>query len=130
MSWILVAFDDYTLAAVLDDARVRSLDDRSEFILVTPTSPRWGDERLPDEGYMHTLDDKLSALREEGVPVEHEWVPGEDLEQEIVEFGRAHDAEGVVIAHHNPNESIPDPEAFDDSIREELGVALDVISVE
>jgi hypothetical protein len=129
MSWLLVAFDDYTLSAVLDDARVRSLDDGSEFILVTPNSPRWG-ESGNAEAYLESLDDRLSSLRDEGVPIEHDWVPGEDLEQEIIEFGRAHGAEGVVIAHHNPNDAIPDPEAFDDAIREELGVALDVISVE
>jgi hypothetical protein len=38
--------------------------------------------------------------------------------------------EGVVIAHHNPDGSIPDPEAFDDSLREELDLPLDVISLE
>jgi hypothetical protein len=57
-------------------------------------------------------------------------VPGEDLEAEIVEVGRAHVIEGVVIAHHNPDGSIPDPEAFDDSLREELDLPLDVISLE
>jgi hypothetical protein len=130
MSWLLVAFDDYTLAAVLDDARVRSLDEQGEFILLTPNSPRWGDENTPEDQYLVTLDDKLAFLRSEEVIIEHEWIPGEDLEQEIIEYGRSHGAEGVVIAHHNPNEAIPDPDAFDDAIRAELGVVLDVISVE
>jgi len=131
MTWLLVAFDDDTLAAVLDDARVRSLEGEPEFLLLTPSSARWGDEsRGASDEYLTSLDDRISALRDEGVAIEHEWIPGEDLEQEIVDAGRSHGAEGVVIAHHNPNESIPDPEAFDDIIREELGVALDVISLE
>ena len=57
-------------------------------------------------------------------------MPGEDLEAEVVESGRAHTVEGVVIAHHNPDGSIPDPEAFDDLIREALDLPLDVISLE
>lgn len=130
MTWMIVAFDDDTLAAVLDDARVRSLDDDPEFLLVTPRSDRWGNERAFDEEYLTELDDRIDALREEGVEIEHEWVPGEDLEGEIVESGRAHDVDGVVIAHHNPDGSIPDPEAFDDHIREALGLPLDVISLE
>ena len=131
MTWVLVAFDDDTLAAVLDDARVRSLDSASDFVLLTPNASRWGDERSNDgDGYMQSLDDKVDALRDEGVAIDHEWVPGEDLETEIVESGRSHGAEGVVIAHHNPNDAIPDPTAFDDTLRDELGVPLDVISLE
>ena len=131
MTWVLVAFDDDTLAAVLDDARIRSLDSSSDFVLLTPNVSRWGDERsISGDGYLKTLDDRVDALRDEGVSLEHEWVPGEDLETEIVESGRSHGAEGVVIAHHNPNDAIPDPTAFDDAIRDELGVPLDVISLE
>ena len=52
------------------------------------------------------------------------------LEAEIIEVGRAHAVDGVVIAHHNPDGSIPDPEAFDDLIREQLALPLDVISLE
>jgi hypothetical protein len=131
MTWVLVAFDDDTLAAVLDDARVRSLDSASDFVLLTPRASRWGDERTGgDEKYLITLDEKVQSLRGEGVAIEHEWVPGEDLESEIVESGRSHGAEGVAIAHHNPNDAIPDPTAFDDAIRDELGVPLDVISLE
>jgi hypothetical protein len=131
MTWVLVAFDDDTLAAVLDDARVRSLDSTSDFVLLTPRESRWGDERSPDgNGYLVTLDDKVEWLRGEGVVIEHEWVPGEDLEAEIVDSGRSHGAEGVAIAHHNPNDAIPDPDAFDDAIRDQLGVPLDVISLE
>jgi hypothetical protein len=131
MTWLLVAFDDDTLAAVLDDARVRSLDSSSDFVLLTPNASRWGDERSSTgDGYLHTLDEKIDALREEGVAIDHEWVPGEDLESEVVESGRSHGAEGVVIAHHNPSDAIPDPTAFDDAIRDELGVPLDVISLE
>lgn len=130
MTWMIVAFDDDTLAAVLDDARVRSLDGATDFLLVTPRSDRWGNERALDEEYLTELDDRIDALRGEDVDVEHEWVPGEDLEGEIVESGRAHDVEGVIIAHHNPDGSIPDPEAFDDHIREALGLPLDVISLE
>ncbi|MFY9265906.1 MAG: hypothetical protein WAO61_10875 [Solirubrobacterales bacterium] len=130
MTWVLVAFDDDTLAAVLDDARVRSLDGESEFLLLTPRSPRWGDERAEGAVYLSTLDDRVEALQEENVTIEHEWIPGDDLEAEIVETGAAHSATGVVIAHHNPGAAIPDPEAFDDAIRRELGVPLDVISLE
>jgi hypothetical protein len=130
MTWMIVAFDDDTLAAVLDDARVRSLDEERGFVLVTPRSDRWGNERSVDSKYLTELDDRVDALRKEGVEIEHEWVPGEDLEAEIVEVGRAHVIEGVVIAHHNPDGSIPDPEAFDDSLREELDLPLDVISLE
>ena len=130
MTWLLVAFDDDTLAAVLDDARVRSLDGQGEFLLLTPSSRRWGDERRLGAEYLTTLDERLAALRSEGVVIEQEWVPGEDLETEIADAGRGHFAEGVVIAHHNPNDAIPDPQAFDDAIREELGVPLDVISLE
>ncbi|MBJ7353983.1 MAG: hypothetical protein JHC98_04090 [Thermoleophilaceae bacterium] len=130
MTWMIVAFDDDTLAAVLDDARVRSLDEDRGFVLVTPRSDRWGNERSVDSEYLTELDDRVDALRKEGVEVEHEWVPGEDLEAEVVEVGRAHSVDGVVIAHHNPDESIPDPEAFDDLIREELSLPLDVISLE
>jgi hypothetical protein len=130
MTWMIVAFDDDTLAAVLDDARVRSLDEDRGFVLVTPRSDRWGNERSVDTEYLTSLDDRVDALRSEGVELEHEWVAGEDLEGEIVEVGRAHDVEGVVIAHHNPDGSIPDPEAFDDLIREELSLPLDVISLE
>ncbi|MGH2905212.1 MAG: hypothetical protein ACRDKI_00405 [Solirubrobacterales bacterium] len=131
MTWVLVAFDDDTLAAVLDDARIRSLDSTSDFVLLTPNVSRWGDERSIDgDGYLETLDKRVDALRGEGVALEHEWLPGDDLETEIVESGRSHSAEGVVIAHHNPNDAIPDPTAFDDAIRDELGVPLDVISLE
>lgn len=127
---MIVAFDDDTLAAVLDDARVRSLDEERGFVLVTPRSDRWGNERSVDSKYLTELDDRVDALRKEGVEIEHEWVPGEDLQSEIVEVGRAHVIEGVVIAHHNPDGSIPDPEAFDDSLREQLDLPLDVISLE
>jgi hypothetical protein len=130
MTWMIVAFDDDTLAAVLDDARVRSLDEERGFVLVTPRSDRWGNERSVDSKYLTELDDRVDALRKEGVEIEHEWVPGDDLEAEIIEVGRAHVIEGVVIAHHNPDGSIPDPEAFDDSLREELDLPLDVISLE
>jgi hypothetical protein len=131
MTWLLVAFDDDTLAAVLDDARVRSLDGTNDFVLLTPQAARWGDERTEgDDGYLTTLEERLESLRHEGVLVDHDWVPGEDLESEIVEAGRSHAAEGVVIAHHNPNDAIPDPTAFDDAIRDQLGVPLDVISLE
>jgi hypothetical protein len=127
---MIVAFDDDTLKAVLDDARVRSLDEERGFVLVTPRSDRWGNERSVDSEYLTGLDDSVETLRKEGVEIEHEWVPGVDLEAEVVETGRAHAVEGVVIAHHNPDESIPDPEAFDDLIREALDLPLDVISLE
>jgi hypothetical protein len=127
---MIVAFDDDTLAAVLDDARVRSLDEDRDFVLVTPRSDRWGNERAQQEIYLSELDDRVDQLRNEGVEIEHEWVSGEDLEAEIIEVGRAHMVDGVVIAHHNPGESIPDPEAFDDVIREQLDLPLDVISLE
>lgn len=130
MTWMIVAFDDDTLAAVVDDARVRSLDENRGFVLVTPRSDRWGNERADGDNYLSGLDDRVDALRKEGVEIEHEWVPGEDLEAEIIEVGRAHAVDGVVIAHHNPDETIPDPEAFDDVIREELDLPLDVISLE
>lgn len=130
MTWMLVAFDDDTLAAVLDDARVRSLEGDGEFLLVTPTTDRWGNERPAGDAYLHSLDDRIALLRTEGVSVEHEWVPGEDLVEEVVETGKGHLVDGVVIAHHNPGAAIPDPEAFDDAIREELAVPLDVISLE
>lgn len=130
MTWMIVAFDDDTLAAVIDDARVRSLDEDRGFVLVTPRSDRWGNERTDGDNYLQGLDDRVDGLRTEGVEIDHEWVPGEDLEAEIVEVGRAHAVDGVVIAHHNPDESIPDPEAFDDAIREELDLPLDVISLE
>lgn len=130
MTWMIVAFDDDTLAAVLDDARVRSLDENRGFVLVTPRSDRWGNERSVDSEYLTELDDRVDGLRKEGVEIEHEWVPGDDLEAEVVEMGRAHSVEGVVIAHHNPGEAIPDPEAFDDLIREELNLPMDVISLE
>ncbi|MBI2690452.1 MAG: hypothetical protein HYX29_00695 [Solirubrobacterales bacterium] len=130
MTWMLVAFDDDTLAAVLDDARVRSLDEERGFVLVTPRSDRWGNERSVDSKYLTELDDRVDTLRKEGVEIEHEWVLGDDLEAEIVEVGRAHVIEGVVIAHHNPDGSIPDPEAFDDALRKELDLPLDVISLE
>ena len=77
---------------------------------------------LPDELFIESLRQLIA--------IDHEWVPGEDLENEIVESGRSHGAEGVVIAHHNPSDAIPDPTAFDDAIRDELGVPLDVISLE
>ncbi len=130
MSWLIIAFDDDTLAAVLDDARVRSLDDSHDFVLVTPRSDRWGNERSQDSEYLTELDDRVAELRDEGVEIEHEWVPGEDLEAEVIEVGRAHAVDGVVIAHHNPGDSIPDPEAFDDTLREALDLPLDVISLE
>lgn len=130
MTWMIVAFDDDTLAAVIDDARVRSLDDDRGFVLVTPRSDRWGNEHNEAAGYLEQLGDRVEALRSEGVEIEHEWVPGEDLESELIEVGRAHAVDGVVIAHHNPGETIPDPEAFDDKIREELELPLDVISLE
>lgn len=127
---MIVAFDDDTLAAVLDDARVRSLDDSPEFLLITPRSDRWGNERAESSEYMTSLDDRVDSLRSEGVAIEHEWVAGEDLEAELIELGRAHAVDGVVIAHHNPGDAIPDPEAFDDAIREALDLPLDVISLE
>lgn len=127
---MIVAFDDDTLAAVLDDARVRSLDESRDFVLVTPRSDRWGNERPATTEYLTELGERVDLLRDEGVEIEHEWVPGEDLESEIIEIGRAHAVDGVVIAHHNPGESIPDPEAFDDAIREALDLPLDVISLE
>lgn len=130
MTWMLVAFDDDTLAAVLDDARVRSLEGDPEFLLVTPANDRWGNERPAGEEYMSTLDDRIALLRTEGVTVEHQRVPGDDLIAEVVDSGVGHKVEGVVIAHHNPTAAIPDPEAFDDAIREELDVPLDVISLE
>lgn len=130
MTWLLVAFDDDTLSAVLDDARVRSLEGAPDFVLVTPSLSRWGDEYRAGDEYLTTLDVHLSALRAEGVRIEHEWVPGDYLEREIVDAGRSHHAEGVVIAHHNPNDAIPDSEVFNDAIREQLGIALDVISLE
>jgi 3-dehydroquinate dehydratase len=130
MSWMIVAFDDDTLGAVLDDARVRSLDDTRDFVLVTPRSDRWGNERAAGEDYLTELDDRVDLLRAEGVEIEHEWVPGEDLIDELVEVGRAHAVDGVVIAHHNPDDSIPDPESFDDRLRQELDLPLDVISLE
>ncbi|MFT4049720.1 MAG: hypothetical protein QM648_07755 [Solirubrobacterales bacterium] len=130
MSWMIVAFDDDTLAAVLDDARVRSLDESRDFVLVTPRSARWGNESSPDEEYLDELEARVDVLRSEGVEIEHEWVAGEDLEAELIEVGSAHEIDGVVIAHHNPGEAIPDPEAFDDAIREALGLPLDVISLE
>lgn len=130
MSWMIVAFDDDTLSAVLDDARVRSLDDDRGFVLVTPRADRWGNERPADTEYLTELDARVDQLRAEGVSIEHEWVPGEDLEEELVEIGRTHEVEGVVIAHHNPDDSIPDPEAFDDAIRQQLDLPLDVISLE
>jgi hypothetical protein len=130
MTWLLVAFDDDTLAAVLDDARVRSLDGTHDFLLLTPSSNRWGHERRTSGDYLGTLDERIRVLRSEGVAIEHQWLPGDDLENEIAGAGRGGLAEGVVIAHHNPNHAIPDPEAFDDTIREELGVPLDVISLE
>ena len=130
MTWMIVAFDDDTLAAVLDDARVRSLDGADEFLLVTPRSDRWGNERGVDDAYLDELDERIGALREEGLEIEHEWVAGEDLEDEIISTGRSHEIEGVVIAHHNPDEAIADPETFDDTIREALDLPLDVISLE
>ncbi|MBI4898345.1 MAG: hypothetical protein HY827_08245 [Actinobacteria bacterium] len=130
MKWLLVALDDDTLAAVLDDARVRSLEGSGDFILLTPATNRWGDERSDDDGYLATLDKCVGVLRAEGVKIEHETVPGDDLRNEIVDACRNRSIEGVVIAHHNPSNAIPDPEAFDDAIREELGVPLDVISLE
>lgn len=130
MTWMLVAFDDDTLAAVIDDARVRSLDESEEFLLLTPSSDRWGNERPADQAYLSTLDDRLDAIRAEGVVIEHEWVTGDEFESEIIESGKGHAVDGVVIAHHNPGDAIPDPEAFDDAIREELAVPLDVISLE
>lgn len=130
MSWMLVAFDDDTLGAVLDDARVRSLDSAESFVLLTPRSRRWGDKRRDEDGYLTTLDERVAALRAEGMRIEHEWIPGDEIEMEIVESGRRRGASGVVIAHHNPGGAIPDPEAFDDAIRGDLGVPLDVISLE
>lgn len=127
---MIVAFDDDTLAAVLDDARVRSLDDSRAFVLVTPRSARWGNEGAADSEYLEELGERVDRLRGEGVEIEHEWVVGEDLEAELIEVGRAHAVDGVVIAHHNPDETIPDPEAFDDVIREALDLPLDVISLE
>lgn len=127
---MLVAFDDDTLSAVLDDARVRSLDSADQFVLLTPRSQRWGDERREDERYLAKLDEGIAALRAEGVQIDHEWIPGEEIESEIAEFARRYGAVGMVIAHHNPGGVIPDPEAFDDAIRAELGIPLDVISLE
>jgi hypothetical protein len=130
MAWLLIAFDDDTLAAVLDDARVRSLDGDHSFVLLTPSSPRWGNERDNGDGYLTSLDDGVRRLSKEGVAIEHEWLPGNDLVQEVVDAGRRLEAEGVVIAHHNPDYAIPRPGDFDDAIRRELDVALDVISLE
>jgi hypothetical protein len=127
---MIVAFDDDTLGAVLDDARVRSLDGDRDFVLVTPRSDRWGNERGLDDRYLAELGERVGALREEGVDIEHEWVAGEDLDSEVIEIGRAHAVDGVVIAHHNPDGSIPDPDSFDDAIREALDLPLDVISLE
>ena len=129
MTWMIVAFDDDTLSAVLDDARVRSLDGERDFVLVTPRSDRWGNQRSDDE-YLAAVTDQVDELRQEGVEIDHEWVPGGDLLEEVLELGRAHAVDGVVIAHHNPGDMIPDPDAFDDAIREELELPLDVISLE
>lgn len=126
---MIVAFDDDTLTAVLDDARVRSLDDDREFVLVTPRSDRWGNEHAEDH-YLAEIDDRVDTLRSEEVEIEHQWVAGDDLIEEVIELGRAHAIDGVVIAHHNPGDLIPDPEAFDDAIREALELPLDVISLE
>lgn len=130
MTCLLVAFDDDTLAAVIDDARVRSLDDANAFVLLTPNNARWGNERDQDGGYLRELEPSISKLAAEGVAISHEWLPGEDLVQEVVEAGRRLEVDGVVIAHHNPDYAIPRPGEFDDAIRSELGVALDVISLE
>lgn len=131
MAWLLVAFDDDTLAAVLDDARIRSLDARDKYVLLTPRDPRWGNERADsDNGYLADLPTGMERLRAEGVDIDHEWLPGEDLVNEVVDVGKRLAAQGVVIAHHNPDYAIPDPGQFDDAIRAELGVALDVISLE
>lgn len=131
MSWLLVAFDDDTLNAVLDDARVRSLDGAESFVLLTPKDARWGNERDDnDGGYLAELDQAVTRLAGEGVKVSHEWLQGQDLVGEVVEAGRRLDATGVVIAHHNPDYAIPHPGEFDDAIRRDLGVALDVISLE
>jgi hypothetical protein len=130
MTWMIVAFDDDTLSAVLDDARVRSLDTNAGFVLVTPRSDRWGNERGLDDAYLAELNERVGALRDEGMEIEHEWVAGDQLDAELIEIGRAHMVEGVVIAHHNPNGAIPDPDRFDDAIREALELPLDVISLE
>ena len=130
MTWILVAFDDYTLGAVIDDARVRSLEESREFLVLTPENPDFGDENASEDGYLSTLDDCLARLRDEGVEIRHQWIPGEDIEQEIVDVGHENSAEGVVIAHHNPDAAFPDPGAFDDALRRQLDVAVDVISLE
>lgn len=130
MTWLLTAYDDDTLAAVLDDARVRSLDGATDFLLITPRSKRWGVQSGAGDRYLSSLDTRIAALREEGVRIDHDWVPGEELGEELIAAGRARRVEGVVIAHHNPNDAIPDPESFDDAIRDQLGVALDVISLE
>ncbi|MBJ7347544.1 MAG: hypothetical protein JHC87_03110 [Thermoleophilaceae bacterium] len=131
MSWLLIAVDDDTLAAVLDDARVRSLEGNPEFVLVTPRDQRWGNERdQNDDTYLHDLDAGVRRLQDEGVRITHEWLTGGDLVQEVVEVGRRRGATGAVIAHHNPDYAIPDPGDFDDAIRRELDIALDVISLE
>ncbi len=130
MSWLLVAFDDDTLAAVLDDARVRSLSDAEGFVLLTPKNSRWGNEHETNGHYLKDLDDGVQRLNDEGVKISHEWIRGEDLVEEVVEAGRRLKAKGVAIAHHNPDYAIPNPGEFDDAIRRELGVALDVISLE
>ncbi len=130
MTCLLVAFDDDTLAAVIDDARVRSLDTSDAFVLLTPNNARWGNERDQEDGYLSELEPSVERLAGEGVAISHEWLPGEDLVQEVVDAGRRLEANGVVIAHHNPDYAIPRPGDFDDAIRTELGVALDVISLE
>ena len=127
----MIAFDDDTLAAVLDDARVRSLEGQPEFVLLTPRDQRWGNERdQSDDAYLHDLDAGVRRLQDEGVKITHEWLPGVDLVQEVVDTGRRHGTAGAVIAHHNPDYAIPDPGEFDDAIRRELDIALDVISLE
>jgi hypothetical protein len=130
MTWLLVAFDDDTLQAVLDDARVRSLASSEPFVLLTPNDKRWGNERDDGAEYLAELEAGVKRLSGEGVSISHEWLPGEDLVNEVVDSGKRLKATGVVIAHHNPDYAIPDPGDFDDAIRQELGVALDVISLE
>lgn len=131
MTCILVAFDDYTLGAVVDDARIKSLDGKRSFLLLTPEARNWGEEALePDGHYLTTLDEQLDKLQGEGVSIEHRWIPGNDLEREIVDAGLECGADGVVIAHHNPDAAFPDPGTFDDALRRDLSVPVDVIGVE
>ena len=124
MTWMIVAFDDDTLAAVLDDARVRSLESDRDFVLVTPRSDRWGNERSVDERVPdHARRPRRRAAHRGRRRSSTSGCPARTSRPRSSRSGARHSVEGVVIAHHNPDDSIPDPEAFDDAIREELGRA-------